>query len=52
MTYVIYLVLSSLIAAPADGSGNRQHARNENLQRGNLWDGIEVYAGLLAGLRW
>lgn len=31
---------------------DNQHARNENLRLGNLWDGIEVYAGLLADLRW
>ncbi|NJC09995.1 M20/M25/M40 family metallo-hydrolase [Polymorphobacter fuscus] len=31
---------------------DNQHARNENLRIGNLWDGIEVYAGLLADLTW
>ena len=31
---------------------DNQHARNENLRLGNLWDGIEVYAGLLADLEW
>ena len=31
---------------------DNQHARNENLRLGNLWDGIEVYAGLLADLTW
>lgn len=31
---------------------DNQHAQNENLRLGNLWDGIEVYAGLLADLRW
>lgn len=31
---------------------DNQHARNENLRLGNLWDGIEVYAGLLADLNW
>jgi acetylornithine deacetylase/succinyl-diaminopimelate desuccinylase-like protein len=31
---------------------DNQHARNENLRLGNLWDGIEVYAGLLADLQW
>jgi acetylornithine deacetylase/succinyl-diaminopimelate desuccinylase-like protein len=31
---------------------DNQHARNENLRLGNLWDGIEVYAGLLADLAW
>jgi acetylornithine deacetylase/succinyl-diaminopimelate desuccinylase-like protein len=31
---------------------DNQHARNENLRLGNLWSGIEVYAGLLADLDW
>ncbi len=31
---------------------DNQHARNENLRLGSLWDGIEVYAGLLADLDW
>jgi len=31
---------------------DNQHARNENLRLGNLWSGIEVYAGLLADLNW
>ena len=31
---------------------DNQHARNENLRLGNLWDGIAVYAGLLADLDW
>ncbi len=31
---------------------DNQHARNENVRLGNLWDGIEVYAGLVADLDW
>jgi len=31
---------------------DNQHAQNENLRLGNLWDGIEVYAGLMADLNW
>jgi acetylornithine deacetylase/succinyl-diaminopimelate desuccinylase-like protein len=31
---------------------DNQHAENENLRLANLWDGIDVYAGLLADLRW
>jgi acetylornithine deacetylase/succinyl-diaminopimelate desuccinylase-like protein len=31
---------------------DNQHAQNENLRLGNLWDGMEVYAGLVAGLGW
>ena len=31
---------------------DNQHAQNENLRLGNLWDGIEVYAGLMSDLNW
>jgi acetylornithine deacetylase/succinyl-diaminopimelate desuccinylase-like protein len=31
---------------------DNQHAENENLRLGNLWDGIGVYAGLLSELDW
>jgi acetylornithine deacetylase/succinyl-diaminopimelate desuccinylase-like protein len=31
---------------------DNQHAQNENLRLENLWDGIEVYAGLLTDLNW
>ena len=31
---------------------DNQHAQNENLRLGNLWDGMEVYAGLLTDLNW
>jgi hypothetical protein len=29
-----------------------QHAPNENLRLGNLWDGIDAYAAEMADLRW
>jgi acetylornithine deacetylase/succinyl-diaminopimelate desuccinylase-like protein len=29
---------------------NNQHAANENLRLQNLWDGIEIFAALLARL--
>lgn len=31
---------------------DNQHARNENLRVGNLWDGIELYAGLITDTVW
>jgi len=31
---------------------DNQHAEDENLRFGNLWDGIAVYAGLLSELKW
>jgi acetylornithine deacetylase/succinyl-diaminopimelate desuccinylase-like protein len=39
---------------PIVNHDNNQHAENENLRLANLWDGIELYAGILArmGLEW
>jgi acetylornithine deacetylase/succinyl-diaminopimelate desuccinylase-like protein len=31
---------------------DNQHAENENIRMGNLWDGIDVYAALLSELDW
>ena len=39
-----------LIIVPIVNHDNNQHAHNENLRLRNLWDGILVYAGLIAGM--
>jgi acetylornithine deacetylase/succinyl-diaminopimelate desuccinylase-like protein len=39
-----------LIVLPIVNHDNNQHAANENVRLQNLWDGIEVYAGLMARL--
>ena len=39
-----------LIGVPIVNHDNNQHAANENLRLQNLWDGIEVFAALLARL--
>jgi len=39
-----------LIMVPIVNHDNNQHAENENLRIRNLWDGIELFAGLLAKL--
>jgi len=41
---------ATLIMVPIVNHDNNQHAENENLRIRNLWDGIELYAGLLAYL--
>ena len=41
-----------IIGVPIANYDNNQHAANENLRLGNLWDGIEIYAGLLTDLTW
>ena len=39
-----------LIIVPMVNHDNNQHAENESLRLQNLWDGIEMYAGILARL--
>ena len=39
-----------LITLPIVNHDNNQHAANENLRLGNLWDGIEIYAVVFARL--
>ncbi len=50
----MYLFLDVLktpvIGVPIVNHDNNQHGANENLRLQNLWDGIEVFAVLLAGL--
>jgi acetylornithine deacetylase/succinyl-diaminopimelate desuccinylase-like protein len=40
-----------VIGLPIANHDDNQHAENENLRLQNLWDGIEVYAALFAGLQ-
>jgi acetylornithine deacetylase/succinyl-diaminopimelate desuccinylase-like protein len=39
-----------VIGVPIANHDDNQHAANENLRLQNLWDGIEVYATILARL--
>ncbi|HEY3119352.1 MAG TPA: M20/M25/M40 family metallo-hydrolase [Vicinamibacteria bacterium] len=39
-----------VIGLPIANHDNNQHAANENLRLQNLWDAVEVYAGVLARL--
>jgi acetylornithine deacetylase/succinyl-diaminopimelate desuccinylase-like protein len=39
-----------VIGVPIANHDNNQHASNENIRIGNFWDGIEIYASLMAGL--
>ena len=38
------------IGIPIVNHDNNQHQPNENLRIGHLWQGIEIYAALMAGL--
>ena len=54
-TYLFEQVLRvPMITLPIANYDDNQHAANENLRIQNLWDGIETYAALLAGIgeRW
>ncbi len=41
-----------VIGVPIANADNNQHGANENLRLQNLWDGIDIYAGLLTDLKW
>ena len=40
------------VGVPIVNYDNHQHSADENLRLGNLWEGIETYAVLLANLSW
>ncbi|PYQ57755.1 MAG: hypothetical protein DMF53_21860 [Acidobacteria bacterium] len=44
------ILKSPMIGVPMVNHDNNQHGINENLRLQNLWDGIEVYAELMAGM--
>ena len=50
-TYLFEQVLKvPMILLPIANYDDNQHAADENLRLQNLWDGIETYAALLAGI--
>jgi acetylornithine deacetylase/succinyl-diaminopimelate desuccinylase-like protein len=50
-TYLFEQILKvPMISLPIANYDDNQHAADENLRLQNLWDGIELYAGLLAGI--
>ena len=48
------ILKAPMISLPIANYDDNQHAANENLRIENLWNGIETYAALLAGIgdRW
>jgi acetylornithine deacetylase/succinyl-diaminopimelate desuccinylase-like protein len=50
-TFAKYLGMP-IVGVPLANPDNNQHAANENLRLQNLWDGIDIYAGLLTDLSW
>jgi acetylornithine deacetylase/succinyl-diaminopimelate desuccinylase-like protein len=50
-SYLFEQVLKTpIISLPIANYDDNQHAADENLRVGNLWDGIETYSALLAGI--
>ena len=43
------MLKTPVVGLPIANHDNNQHGANENLRLQNLWDGIEVFAGILAG---
>ena len=41
-----------LIGLPISNHDNNQHTADENIRLGNLWDGIRLYAAMIANLSW
>lgn len=41
-----------IVIVPVSNYDNNQHAANENIKLGALWDAIDLYAGLMGGLDW
>lgn len=52
MADIVNQLKAPMVGVSIANYDDNQHAQNENLRLGNLWDGIEVYAGLLADLDW
>lgn len=52
MAEVVNALRVPMIGVSIANYDDNQHARNENLRLGNLWDGIGVYAGLVSDLDW
>jgi acetylornithine deacetylase/succinyl-diaminopimelate desuccinylase-like protein len=43
------LLKTPVFGVPIANHDDNQHAANENLRLQNLWDGIEIFAGILTG---
>jgi acetylornithine deacetylase/succinyl-diaminopimelate desuccinylase-like protein len=41
-----------VIGLPIANYDNNQHSHNENIRLGHFWRGMEIFAAILADLRW
>ncbi|MGI9103439.1 MAG: M20/M25/M40 family metallo-hydrolase [Terriglobales bacterium] len=46
----LFLERAPVIGLPIVNHDNNQHAADENLRLQNLWDGIEIFGGVISGL--
>ncbi|OYZ16559.1 MAG: hypothetical protein B7Y35_01070 [Sphingomonadales bacterium 28-64-96] len=49
---IVEALQTPMIGVSVANANDNQHAANENIRIGNLWDGIEIYAALLADTKW
>ena len=49
---IVEALQTPMIGVSVANADDNQHAANENIRLGNLWDGIEIYAALLADTKW
>jgi acetylornithine deacetylase/succinyl-diaminopimelate desuccinylase-like protein len=49
---IVKALQTPMIGVSVANADDNQHAANENIRLGNLWDGIEIYAALLADTKW
>jgi acetylornithine deacetylase/succinyl-diaminopimelate desuccinylase-like protein len=49
---IVEALKTPMIGVAVANADDNQHAANENIRIGNLWDGIEIYAALLADAKW
>lgn len=51
--YIFHQILGApVVGLPIVNHDDSQHAPNENLRLGNLWEGIDIYAAMMAELNW
>ena len=49
---IVEALRAPMIGVAIANADDNQHVANENIRLGNLWDGIEIYAALLADTSW
>lgn len=49
---IVAVLHAPMVGVSIANYDDNQHAENENLRLGNLWDGVAVYAALLSDLNW